>query len=78
MGTTTNIALFTMFYFFAVMGISLGFTTLGALFSRSADASKQGEIMGMSTGLESLISIGAPIMMTLLYTLLPFSIYYII
>lgn len=78
MWTTTNIAIFTGFYFFAVMGISLGFTTLGALFSRSAEPSKQGEIMWMATGLESLISIGAPIMMTLLYTLLPFSIYYII
>jgi DHA1 family tetracycline resistance protein-like MFS transporter len=78
MGTTMNIALFTVFYFFAVMGISLGFTTLWALFSRSADSSKQGEIMWMSAWLESLISIGAPIIMTLLYTLLPFSIYYII
>jgi len=78
MGASESIITFTVLYFFAVMWISLWFTTLWALFSRSADSSNQWEIMWMSTWLESLISIGAPIIVTLLYTLLPFSIYYVI
>jgi MFS family permease len=68
MGLTGNIIIFTMIYFFLVLGISLCFATLGALISRSVDEKNQGEIMGMSSSFESLISILAPIVFTGLYT----------
>ena len=68
MGLTWNIVVFTMIYFFLVLGISLCFATLGALISRSVDERNQWEIMGMSSSFESLISIIAPIVFTGLYT----------
>lgn len=78
MGLATHIIPFTIFYFFAVMGISLCFTTLGALASRCVDEKNQGEIMGMMTGVESFISIGAPVLMTYMYSQIDFSIYLLI
>jgi hypothetical protein len=41
MASTKNIALFTVFYFFAVLGISLSWSTLSSLFSRSVDKKNQ-------------------------------------
>jgi len=73
-----NIILFTVFYFIAVLGISLSFTTLWALFSRSADSKNQWEVLGMSSWLESLISIWVPIVATYLYWVISFSIFLLI
>ncbi|MDA9128850.1 MFS transporter [Candidatus Gracilibacteria bacterium] len=78
MGFSQNIIFFTLFYFVMVLGVALAFTTMGSLLSRSVDASHQGEVMGMSTSLESFISIGIPILATYVYGLLDFSIYFII
>lgn len=75
MGLTGNIIIFTCLYFFLVLGISLSFATLNSLLSRSVDAKNQGEIMGMNSSFESFISIGAPIVFTSMYTLIPFSPY---
>lgn len=62
-----NIIVFTLFYFFAVLGISLCLSTLGSLMSRSVDENNQWEIMGMSASYESFISIIAPIVFTAMY-----------
>ena len=62
-----NIIVFTLFYFFAVLGISLCLSTLGSLMSRSVDENNQWEIMGMSASYESFISILAPLFFTALY-----------
>ncbi|NDK09721.1 MFS transporter [Candidatus Gracilibacteria bacterium] len=78
MASTKNIILFTVFYFFAVLGISLSWSTLSSLFSRSVDKKNQGEIMGMVAGLESFISVGIPILATLIYTHIDFSIYFLL
>lgn len=78
MGFSTNIIVFTMAYFFTILGIALCFTTMWSLLSRSVDASHQGEVMGMSTSLESFISIGIPILTTYVYGFLDFSIYFLI
>ncbi len=78
MWLSKNIGVFTLFYFVAVLWISLSFTTLWALFSRSADKKNQWEVLGMSTWLESLISIGVPIAATFAYGYLTFSIFIII
>lgn len=75
MWLATSIIIFTMIYFFAVMGISLCFATLSSLLSRSVDEKNQGEIMGMSSSFESFISILAPILFTGLYTWLSLSPY---
>lgn len=68
MGLTSSIIIFTLLYFFAILGISLCFSTLWALTSRSVDEKNQWEIMWMSASFESLVSIIAPIVFTLLYT----------
>ncbi|MCH8519043.1 MFS transporter [Candidatus Gracilibacteria bacterium] len=68
MGLTSNIIIFTMIYFFTILGISLCFATLGSLLSRSVNEKHQGEIMGMSTSFESFISILGPVIFTGLYT----------
>ena len=73
-----NILLFTLSYFVMVLGVALSFTTMWSLLSRSVDESHQGEVMWMSTSLESFISIGIPILATYIYGLLDFSIYFII
>jgi len=78
MGLSPNIFIFTILYFFWVLWISLSFSTLGALFSRCVDEKHQWEVMGMSTGVESLISIGAPVLATLLYWYLNFSIFILV
>ena len=75
MGLTQNIVIFTMIYFFAILGISLCFATLGSLISRSVNEKNQWEIMGMSTSFESFISILAPVIFTGLYTSLDISPY---
>lgn len=70
-----NILIFTLFYFIAVLWISLSFTTLWALFSRSVDSKNQWEVLWMSSWLESLISIWIPILATLVYGYINFSIF---
>lgn len=67
MGLTDNIIVFTCFYFFAVLWISLCLSTLWSLVSRSVDEKNQGEIMGMSASYESFISILAPLVFTAAY-----------
>ena len=67
MGLSSSIVIFTLIYFFAVLGISLCFATLGSLLSRSVDEKNQGEVMGMSASFESFISIIAPIIFTISY-----------
>ncbi len=78
MASTKNIVLFTLFYFFAVLGISLSWSTLSSLFSRSVDKKSQWEIMWMVAGLESFISVWIPVVATLLYGYIDFSIYYLL
>lgn len=75
---SSNIFMFTVFYFFAVLGISLCFTTLGSLTSRSVDEKNQWSVMGMMTWLESFISIWVPVLATFFYTYIPFSFYLLI
>jgi len=78
MWVSPNIFVFTILYFFWVLWIALSFTTLWALFSRCVDEKHQWEVMGMSTGVESLISIWAPVIATLLYGYLNFSIFILV
>lgn len=73
-----NIILFTVAYFFWVLGIASCFTTTAALISKSVDEKYQGEIAGLSTSIESLVAIGVPILGTYLYAVLPFSIFYFV
>lgn len=75
MWLTDSIVVFTLFYFFAVLGISLCLSTLWALLSRSADEANQGEVMGMSASFESFIAILVPILATTLYAVVPLSPY---
>lgn len=78
MALSPNIIAFTISYFFGVLGISLCFTTLGALTSRAVDERNQGEVMGMMTWVESFISIGIPILATYIYTQIEFSFFFIV
>ena len=64
-----SIYLYTFFYFFAVLGIALSWTTIQALFSKSADEKSQGEIMWIAGSLESIFSIIWPLLWTLLYAI---------
>jgi DHA1 family tetracycline resistance protein-like MFS transporter len=73
-----NIVAFTVIYFFGVLGISICLTTLWALSSNAADEKNQWEVLGMMTGVESMISIAIPIIATALYGVLNFSIYFIV
>lgn len=75
MGLTSNIIIFTLIYFFLILGISLSFATLNSLLSRSVDKRNQGEVMGLSSSFESFISIGAPIVFTVSYSAIPVSPY---
>jgi len=70
-----NIVIFTFVYFFAILGISLCFATLGSLISRSVNEKNQGEIMGISSSFESFIAILAPVVFTALYSWIDFSPY---
>ena len=76
MAASENIIIFTIVYSFAVLGISLSMNALQSLFSTGADERSQGEIMGMVTGLESVLMIIGPLLGTYLYDALPFSIYW--
>jgi len=78
MWLSSSIIVFTIFYFIAVLWISLSFTTLWALFSRCVDSKNQWEVLWMSTWVESLISIGSPILATLIYSRVEISIFIII
>lgn len=61
MGFIDILWLFTCFYFFAVLGISISFNTLQALISTAVDQKSQGEVMGMTNGIESFLMIIAPL-----------------
>ena len=78
MWLSAHIIIFTVFYFFAVLGIALSFTTMWSLISRSVDESHQWEVMWLSTSVESFISIGVPIVATYVYGVLDISIYLLI
>ncbi|QFR39577.1 MFS transporter [Candidatus Gracilibacteria bacterium 28_42_T64] len=78
MGLSPNIILYTIAYFVAVLGISLSMTTLQALFSKSADERSQGEVMGISSSLDSLMSMVAPVLGSFLYAITDISIFIII
>ena len=73
-----NIVLYTIVYFFAILGISSSFTTTSGLVSKSVDEKYQWEIAGLITSIDSLVSIGVPILWTYLYSVLPFSIFYFV
>ena len=73
-----NIYVFTVVYFFTVLWISLFLTTSNGLISKSVEPQNQGEVMGMSSSIDSFISVLAPIWVSLLYSFVPFSIYYLI
>lgn len=73
-----NIIIFTIIYFFGVLGISACLTTLWALTSNAVDEKNQWEVLGMMTWVESMISILAPITATLLYGMIDFSIYFVV
>jgi len=73
-----NIWVFTLMYFFGVMGISLTFTTSWALISKSVSWSDQWEVLWISSSIESLISIWVPLLATYLYGVLDFSIFYFV
>lgn len=73
-----NIILFTVAYFFWVLGIASCFTTTAALMSKSVDEKYQWEIAWLSTSVESLVAIWVPILGTYLYAALPFSIFYFV
>lgn len=76
MAASENIIVFTGAYFFGVLGISLSMNTIQSIFSGAADEKSQGEIMGMATGIESILMIIGPLLGTYLYSFLPFSIYW--
>lgn len=78
MALADNIVLFTFFYFFAVFGVSTYFTSLQGFLSKSVDERSQGEIMWFSTSIDSFISIFVPILITLVYGMINFSIFFII
>jgi len=78
MWLSPNIALYTFAYFFAVLWIALSMTTLQALFSKSADEKSQWEVMWISSSLDSLMSIIAPIFWAFLYGVTHISIFVII
>jgi len=78
MAVTSSIYIFTAVYFFSVLWITLSWSTQSSLFSRSVSKFEQWEIMWMVTGIESLISVITPIIITLIYASISFSVYYII
>lgn len=78
MALTNNIYVFTGAYAIAVLGIALSMNTLQAIFSTCVDEKSQGEIMGLSNGIESILMVIGPIMGTYLYGALSFSIYYVV
>lgn len=78
MGLSSNIYLYTIAYFFAVLWIALSMTTLQALFSKSADDRSQWEIMWISSSLDSFMSIIAPILWAYLYTVVSIPIFIVI
>ncbi len=73
-----NIILFTCIYFFWVLGISCCLTTLGAISSNAVDEKSQGEVLGLMTWVESMISIIIPIAATYIYWVIDFSIYFLV
>ena len=78
MWLSQEIILFTVFYFFSVLGISLCFTTLWALTSRAVWEKDQWEVMWMMTGVDSFLSIGVPVLSTIVYSHIHFSFYFIV
>ncbi len=78
MWLSPNIILYTIAYFVAVLWISLSMTTLQALFSKSADERSQWEVMWISSSLDSLMSMVAPVLWSFLYAITDISIFIII
>lgn len=78
MWLTKNIIVFTCFYCFAVLGISLSISTTNALISRSVNRKSQWEVMGFSSSIDSLVAIIIPLIATIIYPIAPISIYIIL
>jgi hypothetical protein len=78
MWLSPDIYIYTFTYFFAILWVSLSMTTLQALFSKSADEKSQWEVMWMSSSIDSFVSIIWPVVWTLIYWIINFSIFIIV
>lgn len=75
---TTNFWVYIGFYYILNLGLSLCFPTFNALISIHADASKQGEIMGISESINSFAMAAFPILGATCYGLMGYSVYYLV
>jgi len=73
-----NIYFYTVSNFILVLWIATCFSTNSGLFSKSVDTSHQWEILWFSSSIQSFVSIWIPVLATLIYWVISFSIYYII
>jgi MFS family permease len=78
MALSSELWVFTIFYFVGVLGISLSMTSLQGLFSLGSDEDSQGEIMGIASGIESFLMILGPLLGAWLYSQLDFSIFFVV
>lgn len=75
---SSDIYIYTFFYFFSILWVALLFTTLQSILSKSATEKQQWEIMWILTWIESFIAIVIPIAGAYIYQVIDFSIFKII
>jgi len=75
---STNFIVFVGFYYVLNLGLSLCFPTFNALIAMHANPQKQGEIMGISEGINSLSMAIFPAVSAYLYDVFGFGVYFFI
>lgn len=73
---STNFFVFVAFYYVLNLGLSLCFPTFNALIAMHANPQKQGEIMGISEGINSLSMAIFPAVSAYLYDVFGFGVYF--
>ena len=73
-----NLYVYCVANFVSILWVWTCFSTNSALFSKSVDKKNQGEILGFSSSIQSLIAVWVPPLATYIYSSIDFSIYYII
>jgi DHA1 family tetracycline resistance protein-like MFS transporter len=75
---TDNFWLYIPLYFIMNLGLSLCFPTFTSLLSIHSDPAKQGEIMGINESISAMAFSVSPIISTLLYGMIGFSVFHLL
>lgn len=74
----SDFVVFVCFYYVLNLGLSLCFPTFNSLIAMHANPQKQGEIMGISEGINSFAMAAFPVVSAFLYDIIGFNLYFFI